>query len=169
MTSVYLLYPNHYYMPLFKNAIDILKKDHEEVRGLFKKLMEADVDDRPELYDKLMAEIERHAHAEETIFYPAVLLATQNETEIDTSYEDHERVRDLMADLALEDITTDKWLAKLSILQDEIEEHVKEEETVMMPAAEKALGKDALKVLGDEIKAAKDQSSMPGELGPMPA
>lgn len=150
-------------MTLFRNAIDILKKDHEEMRMLFKKLAEVDVDDRPALFDRLAVEIERHAHAEETIFYPAVLLATQNETEIDDSYEDHERIRDLIVDLSLEDITTDKWLAKLTVLQKEVGEHIKEEEAVVMPVAEKALGKEVLKVLGDEIKAGKE--NMSGELG----
>jgi len=57
------------------NAIDILKKDHQEVQRLFSEFMSADEDDfdrREDLFQQIDKALTTHSDAEEQIFYPSV-------------------------------------------------------------------------------------------------
>ena len=56
------------------NAIDLLKKDHETVRGLFEELRSTpkqSADRRLQLLERIAREIQVHSAIEEEIFYPA--------------------------------------------------------------------------------------------------
>ena len=56
-------------MPKDKDAIALLKSDHEKVKKLFKKI-EAE-EDQEATFDQIKGALEVHATIEEEIFYPA--------------------------------------------------------------------------------------------------
>ena len=53
------------------NAIELLKQQHKEVKGLFKKIEKAEGEEKQELFDAIADELAVHAAIEEKHFYPA--------------------------------------------------------------------------------------------------
>ncbi len=53
------------------NAIELLKDDHNKVDRLFQKVKATEEgEEHKELFKKIKAELDAHAHIEEKIFYP---------------------------------------------------------------------------------------------------
>ena len=142
------------------NALDILKQDHQKVKGLFQEVTHADdIRKRKDLFDRIDTELEIHAHIEETVFYPAI--------------EDHEELRDMVAE-ALEEHAQAKTLldeleemgadnhefgSKLQQLIEAVEHHVEEEEGEMFPKIREVFEEDELEQLGQDLESAKGTQS----------
>jgi len=132
---------------------DILREQHNQVRALFKRISATnDVRDRPQLVDHLIGELRIHSRLEEAIFYPAVReLDTKKAQEtVLESIEEHDIVDFLMAQLPTMDVQSERFLARVRVLQSLVEEHVAEEEDQMFKQAEK-LGTEELDRLGAEM------------------
>src|SRR5262249_10442405 len=53
------------------NALELLKQDHQKVKGLFQEIRKSsDRSRQKELFDKIDTELEMHTHIEETTFIP---------------------------------------------------------------------------------------------------
>jgi len=70
-------------------------------------------------------------------------------------YEEHKQIKALLAQIA--DITPadETWNMKVKVLKEDVEHHVKDEETEMFPDARKFLGEQRLMELGAELEARK--------------
>ena len=137
------------------NAIDLLKQDHETVRGLFEQLRSTSkqsADLRSQLLEQIAREIQVHSAIEEELFYPAfkqVVGEGDKEALYFEALEEHRAVGDLvLPDLLATDPGTDRFSGRAKVLKEMIEHHVREEETGMFPAAEKLLGAELLGQLG---------------------
>src|SRR4051794_25000349 len=53
-----------------RDAIDLLKEDHDRVQALFDEVKSSDEKRHPALFERIKKELDVHAHIEETIFYP---------------------------------------------------------------------------------------------------
>jgi hemerythrin-like domain-containing protein len=141
--------------PASKDAIALLKADHEAVSQLF-----ADYEKvRSALHKKaLVAEIctalSVHAQIEEEIFYPAVKAALKDKLLVPEATVEHDGVKDLIAQL--EDVEPDGEMydAKVKVLSEYVKHHVKEEQNEMFPKA-KASSLDMVE-LGVRMAARKD-------------
>jgi hemerythrin-like domain-containing protein len=135
-------------------ATDLLKKQHREVKGLFKKMENAD---NPRVRRQLMNEIARslegHTLIEEEIFYPAVrgLETRKAETMVLEAYEEHHVVKLVLAELPQVNPEDERFEAKMTVLAELIEHHVEEEEKEMFSLAQK-LGRDELAELGEQME-----------------
>lgn len=134
------------------DAIALLTEDHENVTALFEQY-EA-LGDRANASKKKLAmqictELTKHATAEEEIFYPAVLAATNDSDMVDEATVEHASAKDLIAQIMEMDATEDLFDAKVKVLSELIEHHVQEEEEEMFEKARKA-GLD-LAMLGQQI------------------
>jgi len=143
------------------NAFALLKADHEKVAGILEKIDETTeraVKGRDELFAQLKAELDLHAMIEEEILYPA-LEETEEAREITLeAYEEHRLVKQLLAELEAEPKDTEEWTAKFSVLKENIEHHVEEEEGEMFTKARKALSKEQIETLGEQLQQAKGQN-----------
>jgi iron-sulfur cluster repair protein YtfE (RIC family) len=142
------------------NAFELLKKDHEKVAGIFEKLeptTERALKTREELFTQLKQELDVHAEIEETIFYPAIKEADETREITLEAYEEHAVVKRLLSELEAEAKDTEEWKAKLTVLKENVEHHVEEEEGEMFPKAKKVLSKDQVEELGTEMQEAKKQ------------
>ena len=143
------------------NAFALLKADHEKVAGILEKIDETTeraVKGRDELFGQLKAELDLHAMIEEEILYPA-LEETEEAREITLeAYEEHRLVKQLLAELEAEPKDTEEWTAKFSVLKENIEHHVEEEEGEMFTKARKALSKEQIETLGEQLEQAKGQN-----------
>jgi hemerythrin superfamily protein len=126
------------------DAIALLTADHKSVKGLFqafeklKEREDAD-DDKKELVARICSELTVHTTIEEEIFYPAVRDAIDDEDLMDEADVEHASAKDLIAQLESSSPGDDQYDAKVIVLGEMIEHHVKEEEGEMFPKVRKAV------------------------------
>ena len=136
-------------------ATDLLKKQHKNVKALFKKIDETeDGRRRRQLMDEIANELKVHTQIEEEIFYPAVREIGTSKVEdlVDESFEEHHVVDLVLAELPKVDPEDERFTAKMTVLSELVEHHVEEEEDEMFPMAEKKLGKERLQELGEQME-----------------
>lgn len=153
------------------NAIDLLKADHEKVKGILSQLSESTdraVKKRTELLEKLELEVSIHTQLEEEILYPAYK-AAGGKAEAEMYYEakeEHRTVDSLvLPDLKGTDPTSPEFAGRVKVIKELLEHHI-EEETDMFPHAKKILGKAKLDELGDQmltLKASLKKSLTPSK------
>ena len=140
------------------NAFDILKEDHKKVADLFEKLeptTERAIKTREELFAKLKMELEVHSHIEETILYPVLKEIEETRDITLEGIEEHRIVKQLLTELDRISKDTEQWTAKLTVLKENVEHHVEEEEGEMFKQARSALSKEQIEQLTTRIEAEK--------------
>ncbi|HTO97414.1 MAG TPA: hemerythrin domain-containing protein [Myxococcales bacterium] len=128
------------------SAIELLKKQHQEVKKLFGKIEKAR-EGKEELFEQIADELAVHATIEEKIFYPATKSARTEEL-LHEAVEEHLAVKRLIADMLKMSPEDEQFDAKVTVLKEQVEHHVEEEEGELFPKVQKMLGKDELEDLG---------------------
>jgi hemerythrin-like domain-containing protein len=139
-------------------ATELLKKQHREVKGLFRETKKATgAKARRSGMEEIATKLTAHMAIEEDIFYPAVAeVGTKKAEEIvPEAYEEHHVAKLVLAELPKVDPDDERFAAKMTVLEELIEHHVEEEEKEMFQVAEK-LGTERLADLGAEMEAAFD-------------
>ena len=142
------------------DAIELLTTDHKEVKALFKeydKLVKAEGgdEDKQALAQKICAMLTVHATIEEEIFYPAARAALEEQDLLDEAEVEHAGAKDLIAQIEAMDPSEPLYDAKVTVLGEYIDHHVKEEEGEMFPQARKA--KLDLAAIGAELAERKEE------------
>ena len=135
-------------------AIDLLKTQHKEVKALFKKIEKTeDSRQRRQLMEEISTALEGHTTIEEEMFYPAVreLETKKAEEMIDEAFEEHHVVKLVLRELPEVDPEDERFHAKMTVLSELVEHHVKEEEDEMFKLAKK-IGEDELEDLGTRME-----------------
>lgn len=158
--------------PPEQDAIAMLTADHKKVKQLFSKfdkLKDAGTDDeKSDVVVTICNELKIHTTLEEEIFYPAVRKAIDDADLMDEALVEHAGAKDLIEQLEGADPEDDLYDAKVTVLGEQIDHHVKEEEGDMFPKAKKAkvdtdaLGAKMLKrklALMDEMGILDDQDN----------
>lgn len=141
-------------MDVFK----LLKRDHKEVKGLFKKLENSKPSKaREKNFEQLHQELSLHTEVEEKIVYPRLREEDKLREMIGEAYEEHHVAKYILEELTQTSMEDERWDAKLSVLKEMVEHHVQEEEGELFPKAAKALGKEDAKALGQQVEAAKEE------------
>ena len=136
-------------------ATDLLKKQHKNVKALFKKAEETEGGrQRRQLVEQIASELKIHTKIEEEIFYPAVreIGTSKAEQMIDEAFEEHHVVDLVLAELPNVDPEDERFHAKMTVLSELVEHHVEDEEDEVFPMAEKKLGRDRLQMLGERMQ-----------------
>lgn len=125
-----------------QDAIALLMADHKKVKKLFSdfdKLKEEGSDEaKAAIVDQICSELKIHTELEEEIFYPAVRKAIDDSDLMDEALVEHAGAKDLIAQLEDASPEDDLYDAKVTVLGEQIDHHVKEEEGDMFPKAKKA-------------------------------
>src|SRR5580698_8434293 len=125
-----------------QDAIAMLTADHKKVKKLFAdfdKLKDAGSDeDKASIVDQICNELKIHTELEEEIFYPAVRKAIDDGDLMDEALVEHAGAKELIAQLEDASPEDDLYDAKVTVLGEQIDHHVKEEEGDMFPKAKKA-------------------------------
>ena len=133
-----------------QDPITLLKSDHAKVKSLFADFRKAKKrgaasKEKAALVDTICRELKIHTQIEENIFYPAVREAIDDEDLMDEALVEHAGAKELIAQLEDADPADDLYDAKVTVLGEQIDHHVEEEEGEMFKAARKAdLDMDAL-------------------------
>ncbi len=142
------------------NVFTLLKDDHKKVAGILEKIdetTERGVKTREELFTKLKTELDVHARIEETIFYPELEKADETHDITLEAFEEHRLVKQLLGELEKMDKSDETWTARFTVLKENVEHHVEEEETDMFPKARKVLTEDQAEEIGNRMEEAKKE------------
>jgi hemerythrin superfamily protein len=124
-----------------KDACDLLDADHKAVKKMFnefEKLTESRGNTREKkrmLADQICQELTVHAQIEEEIFYPAIRKAIKDELMMAEAEVEHMSAKDLIAQIQEMEAGDALFDAKVTVLGEYIDHHVKEERTEMFPQA----------------------------------
>jgi hemerythrin superfamily protein len=133
------------------NALDLLSAQHRHVEKLLAQVEQARGSRKQALFDQLADELAVHATIEEKIFYPNVLRPS-TEALLQESVQEHLEVKRLLADMMELDPEDDDFDAKLSVLQEQVTHHAKEEEErKLFPKVRAELDRDLLAALASEM------------------
>jgi iron-sulfur cluster repair protein YtfE (RIC family) len=144
------------------DAITMLKEDHSRLRGLFKQFHDSGpraLKTKEKLVDKMIEELSVHAVIEEQVFYPAVRGALSDlGEEVLEALEEHHIVKWTLSEL--DDMAPDaeNYTAKVTVMMENVEHHIKEEEGQLMPTVRKAMSRRDLEALGEQLHEARGQA-----------
>jgi hemerythrin-like domain-containing protein len=147
------------------NAFALLKADHEKVAGILETIentTERALKGREEIFARLKEELDLHAAIEEEIFYPALEDAEETRDITLEAYEEHRLVKQLLSELEAAPKDSEEWTAKFTVLKENIEHHVEEEEGEMFKKARQALSDEEIEALGERLQEAKQQGRAAG-------
>jgi hemerythrin-like domain-containing protein len=142
-----------------EDAIEMLRADHQKVRNLFQDYEKAqDQKAKRKIAQQVFVELETHAQLEENVFYPAFRQEADQEGKqlVAESLQEHQRVKDLIEELRELDADDETFDIKFHDLMENVEHHVEEEESEMLPEAEQSLAEQAEELM-DEMQEVKRQ------------
>jgi hemerythrin superfamily protein len=146
------------------NAIELLKTDHQKIKGLLSELADTTYrasKTRSTLLEQIALELQVHTAIEEEIFYPAFRQAGEKHEDEKMFFEAMEEHRAagklVLPDLQATDVETDQFGGRAKVLKELVEHHANEEERDMFPRARELLGVDTLKDLGERMQARKEE------------
>lgn len=143
------------------NLINVIIADHEAFRAVFTEL-EADTmspQHRRDLVDHLIAELVRHAVAEEQFVYPVVReRIPDGDSIVDHEIEEHSEAELVMKELDGMDVSDARFEPKVRELMHDIRHHLEEEETKLLPRVAALYSTDELDQMGENMLFAKQSA-----------
>ena len=137
------------------DAIVLLKQDHKEIRRLFRSFEKAGDDaakTKATLVDQILELLTVHTYIENEGMYPRVrALVPDLEDDVLESYEEHHVADVLTMELATMSPDDERFTAKTTVLIENVEHHMDEEEQEWFPKVRDALGRKQLQEIGSEM------------------
>ena len=153
-----------------KDAVALLKDDHRKVEELFAQFEKASGEGRKQtIAEQICLELSVHAKIEEEIFYPACEGKVEEDL-LKEAYVEHDGAKLLIAQIMAGEPSDEFYDAKVTVLQEQIEHHVEEEEKRMeglfSQARKAGLDMDAL---GAQLAARKQELTSEYQSSGIPA
>ncbi len=140
------------------SVIDIIKQDHQKVNEQLMEL-EKRVKGRPTSQHPVFPTMKKmllaHSAAEEKLVYP--LLKQEMPQKIQDAIKEHKEIAQHLEDLTAGSVPEDEWARHLQQLKQAIQHHVQEEESQVLPAAQRIVGDQKLRDLGPQFKQMEEQ------------
>lgn len=155
-----------------QDAIRLLTEDHRRVEELFEQFEKASGEGKKgQLARQICTELKVHSMLEEEIFYPA-LRGKIDDDDLDEALVEHDGAKVLINEIESGEASDEFYEAKVKVLQEQIEHHVKEEERQQDNLFSQARKTDVdLEALGEQMAARKQElmaQAEAGGLGPAP-
>jgi iron-sulfur cluster repair protein YtfE (RIC family) len=144
-----------------QNIIDILKQEHKMVLPMLSELASKGISGREQKYETLKENLMPHMIGEEQVLYPRLKEEAEMRDTILESIEEHGAVKALLGQLdSVSTSEEDIWVAKLKVIQENVDHHISEEENEIFPQMQQKMSSDELLSLGSRYEEAK-RSAMP--------
>ncbi len=148
------------------DGLDLLIADHNRLRGLFARFREAHENSDPPMMDaiagRIFEELEVHTAIEEELFYPAVHDLSEELAEVvDEGVQEHHVVDVLIGEARMLNSGDSEWVAKLTVLMENVEHHAEEEETELFPQVRTATDATTRAEWAERFETMKEQRSAP--------
>ena len=139
------------------DVIDILTADHREMLELLGQIEgAADAATRRDLADTVIAEVMRHAVAEEMYVYPAIAEhLPDGAAEVEHDKQEHDEIVQLMKQLEDADAAEPRFLEVTRELQAQLSHHIADEEADQFPRLRAHIPADTLVSMGAKVETAK--------------
>lgn len=138
------------------DALDMLMEDHRQVEELFAQAEQTEDEKKKQrIFEQISTALTMHMHVEETALYPALEQHEELKDLALEANEEHRQVKTLMREIENLADGSERFDAKLKVMQENIEHHVEEEETEMFPQMRETLPAEEMEQIGQEMKAAK--------------
>jgi hemerythrin superfamily protein len=143
------------------DAIKLLTEDHKAVKALFKdyeklaKDEDAEDEDKLQIAQQICTELTVHAQIEEEIFYPAAREVLDEADLVDEADVEHASIKELVGQIESSSPEEDDHFdARVKVLGEYVDHHVKEEEGELFPKLKKS--ELDLEALGEELASRKE-------------
>ncbi len=139
---------------------EMLKKDHDNVKELFEQIQqdgEMEMEDREDLFSQIEQELEIHMEGEEKFFYPVLKESDEAQEKTLEAYEEHHVAKTVLEEASDMDKDDERWEAKIKVLNELVEHHIKEEEGEVFKIAKKVLDKEQIQEIARQIQENKEQ------------
>ncbi len=143
------------------DALTLLKKDHDEVKKMLKDLdatTERAVKTRQDLFERLKFSLTVHEQMEEAVLYPALKEHAETKDIVLEAYEEHDVVNTILGELEQTPFDDETWHAKLTVMRENLEHHIEEEEDEMFGQVRHLFDKETLETLGEQMRTIKSQA-----------
>jgi hemerythrin-like domain-containing protein len=146
-----------------KDACDLLDTDHKNVMKMFKEYEELTssrargaAQKKIDCARRICMELTVHTQLEEEIFYPAVRAVVKDADMLDEATVEHQSAKELIAQLEEATEADDMFDAKVKVLGEYVNHHIKEERGEIFPKARSARKLDLVAMVG-ELQARKEE------------
>ena len=146
-----------------KDACDLLDADHRAVKKLFNEFdslsgsqARRSLEQRASIAKEICQQLTVHAQIEEEIFYPALREALKDTDLLAEAEVEHATAKDLIAQIEAASEPDEQFDAKVKVLGEYIDHHVKEERNEIFPKARSSRRLN-LTVMREELAARKEE------------
>jgi hemerythrin superfamily protein len=137
------------------DAIVMLKKDHQEMRKLFRDFEKAGEDaiaTKARVGAAILEALTVHTYIENEVMYPRVrALLPEVEDDVLESYEEHHVADVLCMELAAMAPDAERYVPKMTVLMENVRHHMSEEEDEWFPTVREGLTRKQLQEIGAEM------------------
>ena len=139
------------------DVVDILTADHREMTELLAQAAHTpDAQQRRDLVETVIAEVMRHAVAEEMYVYPTMEKHLPNgKEEVEHDKQEHDEIVQVMKKLEDADAADPQFMALVQELDKQLRHHADDEESDQFPSLRKHLTQDQLIAMGNKVQNAK--------------
>jgi hypothetical protein len=130
-------------------ATALLRQQHREIEQIFDGIVRGEGDPLP-LLDELAAHLPAHMSVEHACLYPVATAMAP--TLIAESFEEHAIIELALKRLMITTIGTEEYRARITVLKELLDNHLKDEEASLFPQLEASLTAEELEALGDEMQ-----------------
>jgi len=142
------------------DALQLLKDDHDKIKKIMSHIegtTERATKTREEFFTKMKQELVVHEAIEEEILYPALKEHPKAKDLVLEAYEEHNVVDMVMAEIDETSFDDETWSAKFTVLKENLEHHIEEEESEMFEQCRQVFDTGELQQLGDEMQGRKEE------------
>jgi len=152
------------------NIFDLLKQDHEKVRYLFDRIEKSgkkDLSALQKLFSQIEDELAVHMEGEERFFYTALERNEEAREKVLEAFEEHQVAKTLLGTFTSLAVDDQRWKAKMSVLHENVEHHMQEEEREMFKMARKVLDKNQVQEIAVQFQQHKREGRKPSRGAPV--
>jgi hemerythrin superfamily protein len=143
------------------DALELLKKDHDEVKKMLESLdatTDRAIKTRQELFERLKFALTVHEQMEEAALYTALKEHAETKEIALEAYEEHDVVDTILGVLERTPVDDQTWHAKLTVMRENLLHHIEEEEKEMFRQVRQLFEAETLDALGDQMQTIKTQA-----------
>jgi hemerythrin superfamily protein len=140
------------------DALELLKADHRKVQSLFAEAQNArDGTQKWHIFVNIKQALLKHAHAEETVFYPMFRRYDEFEGLISKSFEEHAEMKRLLAEFTDMAGSLSGFDEMLSQLIAAVSAHIEVEENELFPKVRQLLKRSEREQIGRHLQTAENE------------
>ncbi len=146
------------------NIIDLLKDEHAVVKKLFGIAADSQDSERKDVLRLLKLELVTHARGEEKTVYSMLRLQLNQEHAaaediliLNEAVEEHRLIDQLIQELEATGTSDERWMARLHVLRENVEHHIKEEEKDLFKLLKEHFSDERLVTLRSDYESAKEK------------